>query len=56
VEAKRAQTNDVKAKITAVEKQTGEFKQHQGELTDLSRELERLLETVTNNSSDLQGR
>jgi chromosome segregation ATPase len=56
VQAKRNQINALRAKITAVEKQTGEFQQHRGELTDLIRDLERTLGTVSQNSSDLHGR
>jgi chromosome segregation ATPase len=56
VEAKRKQIGDLRAQITAVEKQSAEFKQHQAELNDLIREMERLLETSTANNTDLQGR
>jgi chromosome segregation ATPase len=56
VQAKRTQINDLRTKIAAVEKQAREFKQHQTELTDLIRELERLLGTAEQDGSDLQGR
>jgi chromosome segregation ATPase len=56
VEAKRKQINDIRAEVAAVEKQSGEFKQHQIELTDLIREIERVLGTATQNGTDLQGR
>jgi chromosome segregation ATPase len=56
VEAKRKQIGDLNAQIAAVEKQTGKFKQYQAELTDLIREMERLLATASDNNADLQGR
>ena len=56
VAAKRNQIGEVRAKIAAVEKQSREFKQHQTELTDLIRELERVLGTAGQDGSDLQGR
>jgi peptidoglycan hydrolase CwlO-like protein len=56
VQAKRTQINDLRAKIAAVDKQAREFKQHQSELTDLIRELERLLGTTEQDSADLQSR
>jgi chromosome segregation ATPase len=56
VAAKRTQINELRARIAAIQKQSLEFKKHQTELTDLIRETERLLETVQQNQSDLQGR
>jgi chromosome segregation ATPase len=56
VEAKRTQTNDIRAQRGAAEKQSQQFKNHQVELTDLIRELERLRETADKNGSDLVGR
>jgi chromosome segregation ATPase len=56
VQAKRTQTTEIRAKIAAVQKQTREFKNHQTELTDLIREMERLLGTAEQNHSDLEGR
>jgi chromosome segregation ATPase len=56
VAAKRTQINELRAKIAAVQKQSQEFKKHQMDLTDLIREMERLLETAQQNQSDLKGR
>jgi hypothetical protein len=56
VTAKRAQTEQLRTQISAVEKQANEFKLHQAELNDRIRELERMLETAVKNNSDLRER
>jgi chromosome segregation ATPase len=56
VAAKRNQIGEVRTKLAAVDKQSRDFKQHQTELTDLIRELERMLGTAGQDGSDLQGR
>jgi chromosome segregation ATPase len=56
VEAKRQQINQLRVEKSAVEKQASEFKLHEAELTDRIREVERILDTVTKNNSDLRER
>jgi hypothetical protein len=56
VEAKRQETNLLRTQKSAVEKQANEFKLNQAELNDKIRDLERNLDTATNNNSDLRDR
>ncbi len=56
VEAKRAETMELRKQKSAVELQANEFKLHQTELTDKIRELERLMDTATKNNADLRER
>jgi antitoxin component HigA of HigAB toxin-antitoxin module len=56
VAAKRAQTEQLRTQISAVEKQANEFKLHQAELNDKIRELERMLETAVKHNADLRER
>ncbi len=56
VEAKRAQTNQLREQKSAVEKQANEFKLHQAEQNDRIRELERSLDTATKVNTDLRER
>ncbi len=53
VQAKREQIGRLNDQLAAVEKQATAFRQHQVELNDRIRELERILETATKNHSDL---
>ena len=53
VEAKRKQVDDLHLQQAAVDKQASEFRLHQARLTDLIRELERILQTAARNKSDL---
>jgi chromosome segregation ATPase len=54
VEAKRKQIEVLHQQKHAVEKQATHFKQHESELTDRIRELERILEPAVKNQSELQ--
>jgi chromosome segregation ATPase len=53
VEAKRKQIDQLHLRQAAVDKQANEFRQHQAQLTDLIRELERMIQTTAKNKSDL---
>jgi chromosome segregation ATPase len=53
VEAKRKQIDQLHLQQAAVDKQANEFRQHQAQLTDLVRELERIIQTNVKNRSDL---
>jgi chromosome segregation ATPase len=53
VQAKRQQIDQLHQQQAAVDKQAQEFRQHEAQLTDLIRELERLLQTAGKNKSDL---
>lgn len=55
-EARRNETLQLREQKAAVEKQGNEFKLHTADLNDKIRELERALETATNNNSDLRER
>jgi Sec-independent protein translocase protein TatA len=54
VEAKRKQIDQLHLQQAAVDKQANSFRQHQGQLIDLIRELERMIQTTAKNKSDLQ--
>ena len=54
--ALRNETELLREQKSAVEKQANEFKLRQTELNDRIRELERMLETATNNAKDLRER
>jgi hypothetical protein len=53
VNAQREATLALRRQKSAVEKQANAFKSYQAELTDKIRELERQLETATQNKTDL---
>ena len=53
VEAKRKQIDQLHLQQAAVDKQANEFRLHQSPLTDLIRELERIIQTSVKNRSDL---
>ena len=53
VQAKREQIDQLHQQQAAVDKQANEFRLHQAQLTDLIRELERVLQTAAKNKSDL---
>jgi uncharacterized coiled-coil DUF342 family protein len=53
VEAKRKQIDRLHLEQAAVDKQANEFRQHQSQLVDLIRELERMIQTTAKNKSDL---
>jgi hypothetical protein len=55
-EARRKETDQLRDKKAAVEKQANEYKLKQAELFDRIRELERILETATKNNADLRDR
>jgi hypothetical protein len=55
-DARRKETEQLRAQKSAVEKQANEFKLRQAELHDRIRELERILETANKNNSDLRDR
>lgn len=52
VEAKRKQIDQLHLRQAAVDKQANEFLLHQAQLTDLIRELERIIQTTVKNKSD----
>ena len=54
--ARKQETDLLREQKAAVEKQANEFKLHQTELNDKIRELSRMLETATNNATDLRDR
>jgi Sec-independent protein translocase protein TatA len=54
VEAKRKQIDQLHLQQAAVDKQANEFRLNQVQLTDLIRELERIIQTTAKNKSDLQ--
>jgi chromosome segregation ATPase len=54
VQAKRQQIDQLHQQQAAVDKQAQEFRLHQAQLTDLIRELERVLQTTGKNKSDIQ--
>jgi chromosome segregation ATPase len=56
VEAKRKQIDQLHVQQAAVDKQANEFRLHQAHLTDLIRELERMIQTTAKNKSDLYKR
>ena len=56
VEAKRKQIDGLHLQQAAVDKQLNEFRAHQAQLTDLIRELERIIQTTAKNKSDLNRR
>jgi chromosome segregation ATPase len=53
VQAKREQINQLHQQQAAVDKQAKQFRAHDGQLTDLIRELERILQAAVKNKSDL---
>jgi Sec-independent protein translocase protein TatA len=53
VEAKRKQVDQLHLQQAAVDKQANQFRSHQAQLTDLIRELERLIQTTAKNKADL---
>ena len=53
MEAKRKQIDQLHVQQAAVDKQANEFRLHQAQLTDLIRELERIIQTTAKNKSDL---
>ncbi len=54
--ARKQETDRLREQKAAVEKQANEFKLRQTELNDKIRELSRMLETATNNATDLRDR
>ena len=54
--ARKQETDLLREQKAAVEKQANEFKLRQTELNDKIRELSRMLETATNNATDLRDR
>jgi len=54
--ARKSETDLLRDQKSAVEKQANEFKLRQTELNDKIRELSRMLETATNNNTDLRER
>jgi cell division protein FtsL len=54
--ARKQETDVLREQKSAVEKQANEFKLRQTELNDKIRELTRMLETATNNATDLRDR
>jgi len=54
--ARKQETDVLREQKAAVEKQANEFKLRQTELNDKIRELTRMLETATNNATDLRDR
>ena len=53
VQAKREQIDQLHQQQAAVDKQAQEFRAHEAQLTDLIRELERVIQTAAKNKSDL---
>ena len=53
VEAKRKQIDQLHLQQAAVDKQANQFRAHESQLTDLIRELERVIQTAAKNKSDL---
>ena len=56
VQAKREQIDELHKQQAAVDQQAKEFRAHQAQLSDLVRELERLLQAAAKNKADLQRR